>query len=285
MITKALALAMLCAMPAMAYEFKCVHEKDTAPPLDAVADGWFQQARELSRQRLPDWTQVARLYQQAVDKDHWKAMHNLAELYLRGKGVPKDTKQAVDLYLRMVKLEVPLGYYDMGVITQRGVGVAQSDREAILYLLRAADLGNPNAQTHIGYIYIHEKRKYSVGLGYLKCAARQDFADANYKLATYHELLDRNYPVAMHYYQRAASLGEAKGAGEITNTFKYGKLQYEKNEQIAQAYDKVWEQLLDDPSLRFPNLAKDHPLPPHPIQGYHADKDIHWKPTGHDDDY
>ncbi|MCC6076012.1 tetratricopeptide repeat protein [Pseudomonas sp. GCM10022188] len=269
----------------MAYEFKCVHEKDTAPPLDAVADGWFQQARELSRPRLPDWTQVARLYQQAADKDHWKAMHNLAELYLRGKGVPKDTNHAVDLYLRMVELEVPLGYYDMGVITQRGVGVAQSDREAILFLLKAADLGNPNAQTRIGYIYIYDKNKDSVGLGYLKCAANQDFADANYKLATYYEGTDANYPVAMHYYQRAASLGEAKGAMNINNVFENGKFQYEKNANIAQAYYKVFRQLLDDPNLRFPNLAKDYPLPPHPIQGYHADKDINWKPTGRDDDY
>ncbi|MNZ91049.1 putative beta-lactamase HcpC precursor [compost metagenome] len=212
-------------------------------------------------------------------------MHNLAELYLRGKGVPKDTNQAVDLYLRMVKLEVPLGYYDMGVITQRGVGVVQSDREAILYLLRAADLGNPNAQTHIGYIYIHEKRKYPVGLGYLKCAASQNFADANYKLASYYKNLDRNYPVAMHYYQRAASLGESKGAYNISKTFDRGDFQYNKNEQIAKAYDKIFGQLIDNPDLRIPNLAKDYPLPPHPIQGYHADKDIHWKPTGRDDDY
>ena len=71
MIIKVLALVMLCARPAMASEFKCVHDKDTAPPLDPVADGWFQQAREFSRQRLPDWTQVARLYQQAADKSHW----------------------------------------------------------------------------------------------------------------------------------------------------------------------------------------------------------------------
>ena len=59
MIIKVLALAMLYAMPAMASEFHCVHEKDTAPPLDPVADGWFQQARELSNQRLPNWTQIA----------------------------------------------------------------------------------------------------------------------------------------------------------------------------------------------------------------------------------
>lgn len=47
MITKALPIAMFSAMSAMAYEFKCVHDKDTAPPLDPVADGWFHQAREL----------------------------------------------------------------------------------------------------------------------------------------------------------------------------------------------------------------------------------------------
>jgi len=65
----------------MADEFKCVHEKDTAPPLDQQADQWFKQARVISKERLPDWAEVASLYQRSVDKDHWKAMHNLAELY------------------------------------------------------------------------------------------------------------------------------------------------------------------------------------------------------------
>ena len=138
----------------MAYEFKCVHEKDTAPQLDKQADVWFQQAREISKERLPDWAKAAQLYQQAVDKDHWKAMHNLAELYLRGKGVAKDTNKAIDLYQKMVDLNVPLGYYDMSVMVQRGVGVVQSDKESMLFLLKAADLGSPHAQTRIGYIYI-----------------------------------------------------------------------------------------------------------------------------------
>ncbi len=78
MIIKVLALTMLCARPALAYEFQCVHETDTAPPLDPVADGWFQQARELSRQRLPDWAQVARLYHQAADKDHRVSLGKVA---------------------------------------------------------------------------------------------------------------------------------------------------------------------------------------------------------------
>lgn len=269
----------------MAYEFKCAHEKDTAPQLDKVADNWFQQARNISKERLPDWMIVATLYQKAVEKNHWKAMHNLAELYLRGKGVPKDTSKAIDLYQQMVDLNVPLGYYDMGVMVQRGVGVVQSDKDAMLFLLKAADLGSPHAQARIGYIYIYNKHQDAVGLGYLRCAAKQDLADANYKLATYYEGTDANYPVAMHYYMRAAALGEPKGALNIRNTFRDGEFQYIKNEDIAKAYSEILRKLLNEPGLQLPNLEKEHPLPPHPIQGYHADKDINWKPTGHAEDY
>ncbi|SDZ03106.1 tetratricopeptide repeat protein [Pseudomonas sp. NFIX28] len=269
----------------MAYDFKCVHEKDTAPPLDQQADQWFKQARVLSKERPADWSKVANLYQQAVEKNHWKAMHNFAELYLRGDGVAKDTNKAIDLYLKMIQLKAPLGYYDMSVMTQRGVGVVQSDRSAVQFLIRAADLGSPQAQTRIGYIYIYDRRKDAVGLGYLKCAERQGYADAAYKLRSYYEVVDENYPVSMHYYQRAAALGERKGAMEIEDVFQNGKFSYNKDKKTEDAYYKVSRELANNPDLRFPNLAKDHPLPPNPVQGYHADKDINWKPTGRDNDY
>ena len=269
----------------MAYDFKCVHEKDTAPPLDQQADQWFKQARVFSKERPADWSKVASLYQQAVEKNHWKAMHNLAELYLRGDGVAKDTNKAIDLYLKMIQLQAPLGYYDMSVMTQRGVGIVQSDRSAVQFLIRAADLGSPQAQTRIGYIYIYDRRKDAVGLEYLKCAERQGYADAAYKLGSYYEVVDENYPVSMHYYQRTAALGERKGAMEIEDVFQNGKFSYNKDKKTEDAYYKVSRELANNPDLRFPNLAKDHPLPPNPVQGYHADKDINWKPTGRDDDY
>lgn len=270
---------------AMAFEFQCAHEKDTAPALDQTADALFQQARAQSKERIPNWTQVAELYQQAVEQDHWKAMHNLAELYLNGKGVTKDTNKAIDLYSRMIELEVPLGFYDMSVMVQRGIGVSQSDRDAMLFLLNAADKGNPNAQTQIGIIYLYERRDPSKGLPYLHCAAEQDFANANLELARYYKILDRNYPVALHYYQRAASLGEGKGALAIEDVFRHGELGYEKNDSVSDAYNEISSTLYNNPDVRFPNLATDHPLPPHPIQGYHADKDINWQPSGNEDDY
>jgi TPR repeat protein len=269
----------------VAGEFKCFHEQETAPPLNQQAEQWFQQGRAISKERLPDWPEVAKLYQQAVAKDHWKAMHNLAELYLRGDGVLKDTNKAIDLYMRMVDLKVPLGYYDMSVMTQRGVGVVQSDKDAMLFLVKAADLGSPQAQTRIGYIYIYDNKKYAVGLGYLKCAEKQDYADAAYKLGSYYEVVDENYPVSMHYYQRAATLGEPKGVTEIRNVFEQGLNGYPKNAKLAKVYDDISSRFYRDSDLRLPNLAKDYPLPPHPIQGYHGDKDINWKPTGREDDY
>ena len=269
----------------MAGEFRCTHEEDTAPDLDQQADQWFIEARDISKRRLPEWTKVVQLYQQAVDKKHWKAMHNLAELYLRGDGVAKDTNKAIDLYMEMVDLNVPLGYYDMSVMTQRGIGVVQSDKNAMLFLLKAADLGSPHAQTRIGYIYIYEKNKDSIGISYLKCAEKQGHADAAYKLGTYYESVDKNYPVSMHYYQRAAALGEPKGALEIKDVFRAGSFSYEKNEKLAKDYHDIYRELASNPDLRFPNLAKEHPLPPNSVQGYHADKDINWKPTGRDDDY
>jgi len=286
-IIKALLAAGLLSVGGLvvADEFKCVHEQDTAPPLNQQAEQWFQQGRSISKERPANWAEVAQLYQQAAEKNHWKAMHNLAELYLLGDGVVKDTNKAIDLYMEMVKLQVPLGYYDMSVMTRRGAGVVQSDKDAILFLIKAADLGSPQAQTRIGYIYIYDKNKDALGLRYLKCADEQGYSDATYKLASYNSNIDANYPVAMHYYQRATALGMRKAALAIESTFMDGDFGYVKNEKLAKAYSNISSQLYKNPDLRFPNLAKDYPLPPHPVQGYHGDKDINWKPTGRDDDY
>ncbi|WRL07418.1 sel1 repeat family protein, partial [Pseudomonas aeruginosa] len=42
---------------------------------------------------------IVDLYSKAVERGHWKAMHNLANLYRTGwpGGVEKDTQKALDL--------------------------------------------------------------------------------------------------------------------------------------------------------------------------------------------
>ena len=79
----ALALSLLLiGGPAMAYPtFICAYEKDHNPPLDAEAELWFQEARALEKVRgVKNWRKIVWLYEKAIAKDHWKAMHNLAGL-------------------------------------------------------------------------------------------------------------------------------------------------------------------------------------------------------------
>ncbi|HBN8918453.1 TPA: sel1 repeat family protein, partial [Pseudomonas aeruginosa] len=46
---------------------------------------------------------------------------------------------------------------------------------------------------------------------------------------------------------------------------------------LEKFYYSLYLQIDADPDLRFPNLVKDNPLPPHPVQGYDAARPD-WKP-------
>jgi hypothetical protein len=82
--------------------FICEVEALKVPPADAEADEWFHQARvmespEISSE-LRDYAKIVQLTRQSADRHHWKAMLNLASLYIEnrvpGRGT-EDAKQTV----------------------------------------------------------------------------------------------------------------------------------------------------------------------------------------------
>ncbi len=80
----------------------------------------------------------------------------------------------------------------------------------------------------------------------------------------------------MFYYQRAASLGSARGLSYLSGAFSaqpepVDNFGYKPDPKLHEIYYGLWNQLRADRSLRFPNLMKDHPLPAHPIQGFDAE--------------
>ncbi|WP_256667400.1 tetratricopeptide repeat protein [Pseudomonas sp. Fl5BN2] len=277
---------LLSGAPAMAYPtFTCAYEKDHNPPLDAEAERWFQQARALEKARgVKDWKSILELYEKAIAKDHWKAMHNLAGLYRTGwpgqPGVEQDTSKMLDLYERMVKLKVPLGYYDWAVVAEQGRGVLKSDRMASSYMFQAAQLGSPMAQVQLGrhfaFALPRERQDDDMAEQYYRCAGAQENAKAVSETASFYKIAKQNKPRALFYYQRAASLGNSTGFRSLIGAFEaqpdpmydFG---YSPDEKLHAFYSDLERQLDANPQLRFPNLMNDHPLPAHPKQGFDAE--------------
>jgi TPR repeat protein len=271
----------------MAYPtFICAYEKDHNPPLDAEADQWFKRARYLEEE-LGHWPEVVALYEKAIARDHWKAMHNLAQLYRVGEpgteknpGIEVDTSKMLDLYERMVKLKVPLGYYNWAVVAENGRGVLKSDRMASSYMFQAAQLGSPLAQVRVGQYFAfalpRDKQDDDMAERYYRCAGAQDNSYAIEKTASFYDTARKNKPRSLFYYQRAASLGSFTGLNNLKGAFEaiprpIHNFGYQPNPTLHDFYSDLLGQLRADPNLRFPNLMKDHPLPAHPEQGFDAE--------------
>lgn len=77
----------------------------------------------------------------------------LADLYHRGLGVPRDDVKAFDLYLKAANHESAYAMYSLGVLYNNGDGVEQNDKEAAKWFSLAAKAGAPYAQYTYGYDY------------------------------------------------------------------------------------------------------------------------------------
>ena len=287
LISIALALFLTSGVSVMAEPktFICTHEKDNLPSLDPLADAWYREAVLLAKpDTLRPWDRIVELYSKAVERDHWKAMHNLAALYRTGwpGGVEKDTQKAIDLYQRMIDLNIPQGFYNMGAMIGNRVGVKNPATDGLTFLEKAASMGNPVALTELGKQYIYIGNKDALGLKYTQCAADQGYGQAHYELGSYYEIVKRNFPIALNNYQKGLSLGHDSSARTMKNLFckttpPHEAMWYMPNDDSYEVYNDYYLKLLANPELKFPDLIKDHPLPPHPTQGYDADRP-NWKP-------
>ncbi|MFO7098871.1 tetratricopeptide repeat protein [Pseudomonas aeruginosa] len=281
------AVLCLAAVPVMANSksFVCVNEKGHLPPLDSQADAWYREAAALAKpDTLRPWGRIVELYSKAVERGHWKAMHNLANLYRTGwpGGVEKDTQKALHLYQKMIDLKIPQGFYDMGAMIGNRAGVKNPATDGLTFLDKAASLGNPPALTELGKLYIYVAKKKDLGLAYTNCAASQGYSPANYELGAYYKIVEHNFPKAASYYLLAASQGNGDAAFFMSGVFDKAspdvdRMWYSPDERLHKEYYSIYKKLEADPDLRFPNLMKEHPLPPHPTQGYDADRPD-WKP-------
>ncbi|MEA9389776.1 DUF6396 domain-containing protein [Acerihabitans sp. TG2] len=267
--------------------FTCTQEADHLPPLDPQADIWFKQARAMQKASGPkDFAAIGALYRKAAQKDHYKAMINLQNMLRSGLLAPQPGRSAPQMVLaiteRLITLNIPAGYYVMGTHLQTGYAVKRDQQAALAYFRKAADLGNPEGQNVVGNLFrsrvlIPEQRpnpayRPEIGKAMLACAANQGNAEAAMNLAGYYAVAEKNYPMAVTYYQVAIKHGselapfilkECFSGPPPSDELKY--LALPNDPERVRRYGLIEKEIDQNRLARFPDIDKIVPLPPTPL--------------------
>lgn len=273
--------------------FTCAIEAEHLPPLDLQADVWFKQARAM--QKAPgakNYDAIASLYRQAAAKDHYKAMINLQNMLYQQLAKPAYGKtaqeEAIAITERMIKLEIPAGYYSMGHYLEIGYGVKRDKAASLAYFRKAADMGSPEGQYVLGELFltgqfedtsnsdpykVHFKPnpayRPEIGKAMLDCAANQGNAEAADWLAGWYKLIQRDYKNALKYYQLAVKNGGDQAAFRLITIFdgplptdEGNYLALSKDPERVRRYTLIEQEIDSNPTARFPDIDKIVPLPP-----------------------
>jgi TPR repeat protein len=283
-------------------EFTCVIEATKVPPIDAQADAWFLEARTLEDPNLTweedrDYKKIVQLTRQAAERRHWKAMLNLATLYLEKRDPQHGVPDALALVEEAMRLGIPAAYDRMGTYYMNGIGVQGDATKAFAFWQRAADMGDPRAMTYLGEkmasTWDRPNEGYwaniPVATKMLECALRQGYGKAAYQLY-YFQAWPRTSDGKSDEPRNAAS--KALGLRTLHEGVKLGcskcardlSVEFDNPDDLADMLvphlDKarskryaVFNDALDfNPALLLPNLDKVLPLPPAPLPPWNGDK-------------
>ena len=250
-------------------QFSCKAEQ--YPPFEEEAEAWFQHAKTLEKaDHENNDAEMIRLYQQASERGHHKAMLHLAVRYAYGQSVRVNQRKAVDLVEKAMKMQSAHAYYLMGVMLEQGIGVKPDKIAALSYFRKSADMGNKYGQFATGEAIRNavikenepiRQRGYAITVQMLECALEQGLADAGHKLGVDFLIIAKDTAQALKYFQKAASLGNQKSLYRLYSVFEDGEYGVTKNPELASCYYKLLTLARADPNIRFPDINHLCPLP------------------------
>lgn len=271
--------------------FACQSEASKVPPIDAQAEDWFLDARALEDRTTfyedRDYKEIVQLTRQAAERHHWKAMLNLASLYVEGRDPPNGENEAVALVSQAIELGIPAAYDRMGTYHLNGTGVRGDPDRAYAFFQTAAAMGNPHSMHFLG-----EKMdaggdnlkpgywgNIPVAIKMFECALAQGYGPAAQELEyMYGEPrgadgmpIGRTTPENRDSVMRALHEGVKAGCKLCADSLFLEFARPSKLEDMfvpfidkarGQRYDMLGDALGFNPDRRFPNLDKILPLPP-----------------------
>ena len=126
---------------------------------------------------------AVREFRTAAEKGDSAAQYNLAMMYERGIGLPKDEKQALTWYLKSATLGNSNAQFNLGVLFENGHGTAVDFPQANLWYRKAAVQGDGLAMGNLGMLYLRGqgvKENKTAGLALLLLSASMDPSAENH---------------------------------------------------------------------------------------------------------
>jgi hypothetical protein len=267
-------------------DFTCVYQVQRLPAVDPQAEMWFQQGLALDDPNVLniDYGKMYQLYLQAAERNHWKAMLNVASLILSDyPSVPDhDPESAIRWVEKAMKLGIPDAYDRMGVYHLNGVVKGGNATSAYAFFERAADMGSPSAMAFLGDklagTYDDPEGEFwgnlPIATQMLECAVAQGYGPAAFKLGYIYKRPNtlEAKARALHTLQEGVKLGCEKCANKLSVDFDGAYLTDGTNLVLtidkarSERYSKIGDILkLYQGRLRLPNLDKVLPLPPAPL--------------------
>ena len=128
-----------------------------------------------------DYAEALKILQPLAAQGVARAEFNLGMMYQKGRGVAMDNAAALSWFRKAAAQGMALAQYDIGWMYSNGAGVPQSDAEAVVWYRKAADQGLADAEYSLGLAYTNAvgvKADDKEAAVWLRKAAEQDHAEA-----------------------------------------------------------------------------------------------------------
>ncbi|MFB3134408.1 MAG: tetratricopeptide repeat protein [Rhodospirillales bacterium] len=175
----------------------------------------------ISAYKRGDYATALAEFTQAAEQGSVVAQINLAAMYYKGQGVPRDDAEAAKWYRKAADQGDAVAQNNIGLMYDDGRGVPQDYGEAVKWYRLAAEHGQTGAQFNLGVMY-----RNGLGVGqdpaeaalWFQRAAEAGLAEAQYTMGRMRHLgvvLVRDDRRALAWYRRAAAQGHSKARNHV----------------------------------------------------------------------
>jgi TPR repeat protein/S1-C subfamily serine protease len=157
------------------------------------------------------------------------AQYNLGIMYVNGKGVPQDYKEAVKWYTKAAEQGYASAQYNLGAMYAEGQVVPQDYKEAVKWYTKAAEQGYASAQFNLGTMYGNGQgvpQDYKEEVKWYTKAAEQGYASAQFNLGVMYgngHDIPQDYKEAVKWFSKAAEQGNAEAQYTLGNMYNIGR--------------------------------------------------------------